>query len=141
MKFKLLACLVLCALTCAGISTAQAAPIREVTVSELRTMPVNDGPIIVEFYDSTNTSDSECLLQPATAEKVADDYSGKVTFVRLDVSKAHDFAEALRVLPCPSHIFIDHNQPEPNRLAKRQWGYLSEAQFHELILEYFKVSP
>lgn len=141
MKCKTLASLMLLLCIGAGLNSAQAAPIREVTVHELQTMPVNDGPIVVEFYDSTNTSDSECLLQPATAEKVADDYNGKVTFVRLDVSKAHAFAEALRVLPCPSHIFIDHNQPEPNRLAKRQWGYLSEAQFHELILEYFKVSP
>ncbi len=136
MKFKFLAAFAL-AVSC--LSVAQAAPLTEVSLSELRTLAASGGPIVVDLYDSTSTS-AECLKQPPVAEKVAADFSGKVRFVRLDISKAPNFAAAARAF-CPTHLFIDHNKPEPNRIAQRNWGFLSEAQFHELILEYFAIKP
>lgn len=136
MKFKFLTAF---ALAVFYFSAAHAAPLTEVTLSELRTIAASGGPVVVELFDSTSTS-AECLKQPPVAEKVAAHYSGRVRFVRLDISKAPDFAATARAF-CPTHLFIDHNQPEPNRIAQRNWGFLSEAQFQELILEYFAVKP
>ena len=120
-------------------STAQAA-VPEVSVQQLLNMVPGSGPIVVEFYDPTDADASgECAKQKPIFEKVATDYAGKATFVRLDISKAKAFAESGRFTVCPSHLFLDHNQPEPNRISKRHWGLLSEQDFQELLKEYFKV--
>jgi thiol-disulfide isomerase/thioredoxin len=120
-------------------STAEAA-VAEVSVQQLLNMVPGSGPIVVEFYDPTDADDSgECAKQKPIFEKVAADYAGKATFVRLDISKARTFAESGRFTVCPSHLFLDHNQPEPNRISKRHWGLLSERDFHDLLKEYFNV--
>jgi len=120
-------------------STAEAA-VAEVSVQQLLNMVPGSGPIVVEFYDPTDADASgECAKQKPIFEKVAADYAGKATFVRLDISKARAFAESGRFTVCPSHLFLDHNQPEPNRISKRHWGLLSERDFHDLLKEYFKV--
>ena len=122
-------------------STAQAASaVPEVTVQQLLNMVPGSGPIVVEFYDSTSSDASgECSKQKPIFEKVAADYAGKATFVRLDISKARTFAESGRFTVCPSHLFLDHNKAEPNRISKRHWGLLTEQQFHELLKDYFNV--
>jgi thiol-disulfide isomerase/thioredoxin len=120
-------------------STAEAA-VAEVSVQQLLNMVPGSGPIVVEFYDPTDADASgECAKQKPIFEKVAADYAGKATFVRLDISKARAFAESGRFTVCPSHLFLDHNQPEPNRISKRHWGLLSERDFHDLLKEYFNV--
>lgn len=120
-------------------STAQAA-VAEVSVQQLLNMVPGSGPIVVEFYDPTDAdATGECAKQKPIFEKVAADYAGKATFVRLDISKARAFAESGRFTVCPSHLFLDHNQPEPNRISKRHWGLLSERDFHDLLKEYFNV--
>lgn len=120
-------------------STADAA-VAEVSVQQLLNMVPGSGPIVVEFYDPTDADASgECAKQKPIFEKVAADYAGKATFVRLDISKARAFAESGRFTVCPSHLFLDHNQPEPNRISKRHWGLLSERDFHDLLKEYFNV--
>lgn len=120
-------------------STAEAA-VAEVSVQQLLNMVPGSGPIVVEFYDPTDADASgECAKQRPIFEKVAADYAGKATFVRLDISKARAFAERGRFTVCPSHLFLDHNQPEPNRISKRHWGLLSERDFHDLLKEYFNV--
>ena len=120
-------------------STAEAA-VAEVSVQQLLNMVPGSGPIVVEFYDPTDADASgECAKQKPIFEKVAADYAGKATFVRLDISKARAFAENGRFTVCPSHLFLDHNQPEPNRISKRHWGLLSERDFHDLLKEYFNV--
>ena len=120
-------------------STAQAA-VAEVSVQQLLNMVPGSGPIVVEFYDPTDAdATGECAKQKPIFEKVAADYAGKATFVRLDISKARAFAESGRFTVCPSHLFLDHNQPEPNRISQRHWGLLSERDFHDLLKEYFNV--
>lgn len=120
-------------------STAEAA-VAEVSVQQLLNMVPGSGPIVVEFYDPTDAdATGECAKQKPIFEKVAADYAGKATFVRLDISKARAFAESGRFTVCPSHLFLDHNQPEPNRISKRHWGLLSERDFHDLLKEYFNV--
>ncbi len=120
-------------------STAEAA-VAEVSVQQLLNMVPGSGPIVVEFYDPTDAdATGECAKQKPLFEKVAADYAGKATFVRLDISKARAFAESGRFTVCPSHLFLDHNQPEPNRISKRHWGLLSERDFHDLLKEYFNV--
>lgn len=120
-------------------SKAEAA-VAEVSVQQLLNMVPGSGPIVVEFYDPTDADASgECAKQKPIFEKVAADYAGKATFVRLDISKARAFAESGRFTVCPSHLFLDHNQPEPNRISKRHWGLLSERDFHDLLKEYFNV--
>ena len=120
-------------------STAEAA-VAEVSVQQLLNMVPGSGPIVVEFYDPTDADASgECAKQKPIFEKVAADYAGKATFVRLDISKARAIAESGRFTVCPSHLFLDHNQPEPNRISKRHWGLLSERDFHDLLKEYFNV--
>ncbi|CAN5128190.1 hypothetical protein BH11CYA1_BH11CYA1_06620 [soil metagenome] len=120
-------------------STAHAA-VQEVSVQELLHMVPGSGPIVVEFYDSTdNDASGECSKQKPIFEKVAADYAGKATFVRLDISKARTFAESDRFTVCPSHLFLDHNKAEPNRISKRHWGLLTEQQFQELLKDYFNV--
>ncbi|MFA6211431.1 MAG: thioredoxin family protein [Candidatus Obscuribacterales bacterium] len=125
--------------TSAVASPAHAA-VQEVTVPQLLNMVRGSGPIVVEFYDSTDIDAAgECAKQKPIFEKVAADYAGKATFVRMDISKATTFAESGRFTVCPSHLFLDHNKPEPNRISKRHWGYLSERDFQELLKEYFNV--
>jgi thiol-disulfide isomerase/thioredoxin len=120
-------------------STAEAA-VAEVSVQQLLNMVPGSGPIVVEFYDPTDADASgECAKQKPIFEKVAADYAGKATFVRLDISKARAFAESGRFTVCPSHLFLDHNKAEPNRISKRHWGLLSEQDFHDLLKEYFNV--
>ena len=120
-------------------STAEAAA-AEVSVQQLLNMVPGSGPIVVEFYDPTDADASgECAKQKPIFEKVAADYAGKATFVRLDISKARAFAESGRFTVCPSHLFLDHNKAEPNRISKRHWGLLSEQDFHDLLKEYFNV--
>lgn len=142
-RSKAFALLFSLSLTCTSslflCSTAEAA-VAEVSVQQLLNMVPGSGPIVVEFYDPTDADASgECAKQKPIFEKVAADYAGKATFVRLDISKARAFAESGRFTVCPSHLFLDHNQPEPNRISKRHWGLLSERDFHDLLKEYFKV--
>lgn len=121
-------------------STTANAAVPEVSVQQLLNMVPGSGPIVVEFYDPTDVDASgECAKQKPIFEKVAADYAGKATFVRLDISKARAFAESGRFTVCPSHLFLDHNKAEPNRISKRHWGLLSEQDFHDLLKEYFSV--
>ncbi len=123
-----------------ALSTTANAAVPEVSVQQLLNMVPGSGPIVVEFYDPTDVDASgECAKQKPIFEKVAADYAGKATFVRLDISKARAFAESGRFTVCPSHLFLDHNKAEPNRISKRHWGLLSEQDFHDLLKEYFKV--
>lgn len=106
----------------------------------LDTVAKRQGFVVVEFYDSTSPDTSgECARQGPALDRIAGRYAGQVAFLRFDIARDRAFAEALRVTVCPSFLFLDHNQPEPNRLSKRHWGYLSEAQLEELLKEYFRL--
>lgn len=97
-------------------------------------------PLVIEFYDSQSADPSgECARQSPVFGQVSKAYGGQVTFLRFDIQQDMKFAEALRATVCPTHIFVDLNQPEPNKISKRHWGYLSNAQFAELIKEYFNI--
>ena len=108
----------------------------------LKVVAGTSGPVIIEFYDSqAGDASGECARQKPVFDQVAAHYAGKAVFLRFDIAQDRDFAEALRVTVCPSFLFMNHNQAEPNRLSKRHWGFLSRAQFEELIEEYFSIKP
>lgn len=112
-------------------------------VSRARMMAVvanHNGPVVIEFYNPLD-SGSECAAQPPVYEEAAAEYSGRVVFLRFDIRQDQALAEALRATVCPTFLFMDHNQPEPNRLSRRIWGFLSKAQFEELVKEFYKIDP
>lgn len=99
-----------------------------------------NGPVLIEFYDSTSPDTTgECARQVPVFSQVSKAYAGKITFLRFDIAQDMKFAEALRATVCPTHIFVDLTKPEPNKISKRHWGYLSNQQFQELIKDYFDL--
>jgi len=138
------------AISAATMAGASAANIEEVNTARLQQIiRSNDGPIIVEFYDSTDPDTSgECAREMPLFDAAAVEYAGQVTFLRFDIKQDRALATAGRLVVCPTHLFINHHFPDPttvptsvpNRTPFRHWGILTGDQFEELISDFFGIA-
>ena len=136
-----------CAIICVALSAAlfataaRASDVEDVSRARMMEVVANhNGPVVIEFYNPNDTGD-ECKAQPPVYDEAAAEYKGRVVFLRFDIRQDQALAVALRATVCPTFLFMDHNQPEPNRLSRRIWGFLSKAQFEELMQEFYQIAP
>jgi hypothetical protein len=100
------------------------------------------GPVVIEFYDSTDPDTSgECAKQIASFHNAQKQFTGKVTMLRADVqSQDANMIARERIAVCPTHVFV--LEKDRHRLiGKRLFGYLSEKQFEELVEEFYNIKP
>jgi len=138
------------AATVSSFAASAATNIEEVNTARLQQIiRSNDGPIIVEFYDSTDPDASgECAREKPLFDAAFAEYAGQVTFLRFDIKQDRALANAGRLVVCPTHLFINHHFPDPttvptsvpNRTPFRHWGILTGDQFEELISDFFGIA-
>ncbi len=120
--------------TIAIISTGELDPALAARVAAAR------GPVVLTFYDRKDTG-SECVQQPAVEQDVARRFSGKVTLLQADVAdQDQEMIERARIAVCPTHLFVLERHGD-TLVTKRIWGYLSEADFQEVLHEFYGVQP
>lgn len=125
-------------------STQAEAAVEEVGTARMLAVVNSTDAVVIEFYDSKASDQSgECANDVPIFQSVADEYAGKVTFLRFDIQQDMALAEAGRLTVCPTHLFVFHQVPDPqaipNRTTYRRMGFLSAAQFKELIALYFSI--
>lgn len=84
-------------------------------------------PVVVDFFA---TWCGPCRMLAPVLESVAEDYEGKVKFVKLDVDEAPDIARDYSVMSIPTLIIIKNGEE-----AAKQVGALGAEALEEWIDE------
>lgn len=128
----------------ANLSPVQAADVRELSWTELQAQMRSNSRqnVIIEFY-SSKTDGLECdrcTSQEAVFQAIAAKHGDEISFVRVDVASAPFLIEIGTVGIYPTHLFVRHEVPEGQEIvAKRVRGFLTTADFHSLIEEFFEI--
>ncbi|MBY0552294.1 MAG: conjugal transfer protein TraF, partial [Candidatus Obscuribacterales bacterium] len=84
-------------------------------------------PVFMEFYVPEDCE--PCKEQAPIIEKLAQDYKGKVRFVRIDALKFSSLSQELGIKTVPTHLLLD-----PTTLSgKMKSGLTDEAKLREFI--------
>ncbi|GFR48346.1 hypothetical protein Agub_g10233, partial [Astrephomene gubernaculifera] len=86
-----------------------------------------DTTIVVDFFA---TWCGPCLLLARELEQVAEELSGKVKVVKIDVDENPDLSNMLRIQGLPTIVFIPKENGKP---ALRTEGWLPAAQIKEIL--------
>lgn len=108
--------------------TVTPANITEATVDNFEDVVLNSKlPVYIEFYVAQNCK--PCAAQAPIVEKLANEYAGKVKFVRVEASKQQELAAAAGIRGVPTHFFLN---PAEGVGATAE-GFLDEAKLRQFL--------
>lgn len=86
-------------------------------------------PVFVDFYAEWC---GPCKLAAPIVEKLADEYSGKVKIVKVDVDENHDTAVKYGIMSIPTVLILEAKDGEVKEVS-RKIGFPGEAGYRQML--------
>lgn len=98
--------------------------VKEINSDELREVIAGGGKVLVDFFA---TWCGPCKMLAPVVDKVASK-NENVTFVKVDIDKNIDAAEAFGVQVIPTLVLIENGE-----IKAREQGFMSEAELNKFV--------
>lgn len=98
--------------------------VKEINSAELREIIAGGGKVLVDFFA---TWCGPCKMLAPVVDKVASK-NENVTFVKVDIDKNIDAAEAFGVQVIPTLVLIENGE-----IKAREQGFMSEAELNKFV--------
>lgn len=98
--------------------------VKEINSTELREVIAGGGKVLVDFFA---TWCGPCKMLAPVVDKVASK-NENVTFVKVDIDKNIDAAEAFGVQVIPTLVLIENGE-----IKAREQGFMSEAELNKFV--------
>lgn len=98
--------------------------VKEINSVELREVIAGGGKVLVDFFA---TWCGPCKMLAPVVDKVASK-NENVTFVKIDIDKNIDAAEAFGVQVIPTLVLIENGE-----IKAREQGFMSEAELNKFV--------
>ncbi len=98
--------------------------VKEINSAELREVIAGGGKVLVDFFA---TWCGPCKMLAPVVDKVASK-NENVTFVKVDIDKNIDAAEAFGVQVIPTLVLIENGE-----IKAREQGFMSEAELNKFV--------
>lgn len=98
--------------------------VKEINSAELREVIAGGGKVLVDFFA---TWCGPCKMLAPVVDKVASK-NENITFVKVDIDKNIDAAEAFGVQVIPTLVLIENGE-----IKAREQGFMSEAELNKFV--------